>query len=135
MTDTTSKPPTLWHVRLYGTNDATVDRLLEGRPWFTVRPMNIHEEDEYLITKYRLTSELGRWLNGGEKPEWIDTLEFRKGSRRIVWSRKHGVRVEAIGPFVEDPNDENSVVEMDEEVANAERFYMVKCLTEGMVPK
>lgn len=67
------------------------------KPWLYVYADSSIDEDRWMADRVRMCRELQRFLNGGDRPIWLD--DFERVSERKAMSLSGG-RIKAVGPMV-----------------------------------
>lgn len=87
-----------WQARYYGSGTTNVTCCVPGEPWLYVYGPKDEDEDRQQSNRYPMCEQLAAWLNGGERPKWLDDMERQTETLAVGLD---GSSIEAVGPMID----------------------------------
>lgn len=123
----------MWEVRAYASGTMTVQDMeaptktfkygvLDLSPWFYVYGPGNEDEDQWMRDRWKVCEDLCDYMNGGQRPAWIDDMERISEVEAIALD---GTSITATGPMVDrDPPNCNWDQDRSVEAVNARARLM-----------
>lgn len=96
----------VWEPAFYGSG-TTIVRLAEhvSKPWLYIYADAAIDETRYMRDRYAMCNSLCEFMNGGERPAWLDDFERQTEETAVALA---GGSISATGPMVDvDPPNLN----------------------------